>query len=77
VRTIAEARDRAQVILGAISLVIWFAVAFTLGVSWLLAGEPDTRVILAGFIALAAAAVPWLGYRPLVRRLTTTRRETR
>ncbi len=69
-RTIAEARDRAQLILGAVSLVIWFAVAFGLAVPWVMAGEPDTRIILAGTIGLAAAAVPWLAYRPLVRRLT-------
>ena len=56
-------------ILGAVSLVIWFAVAFTLAVSWLLAGAPESRIILAGFIALAVCAIPWLAYRPLVRYL--------
>jgi hypothetical protein len=60
-------------ILGAVSLVIWFGVAFTLAVSWLLAGAPESRIILAGFIALAVAAIPWLGYWRLVRWLTHTR----
>jgi hypothetical protein len=69
VRTTAEAKDRAQLILGAVSLVIWFSVAFTLAVSWLLAGAAESRAILAGFIALAVAALPWLAYRPLVRFL--------
>jgi hypothetical protein len=60
-------------ILGAVSLVIWFVVAFTLAVYWLLAGAPDTRIILAGVIALAVAAVPWLAYRRLVRHLARPR----
>jgi hypothetical protein len=70
VRTRQEASERAQLILGAVSLVIWFAVAFSLAVSWVLQGAPDTRIILAGFIALGVAAVPWLAYWPLVNRLT-------
>jgi hypothetical protein len=69
-RTPQEAAERAQLILGAISLVIWFGVAFGLAVPWLLQGAPESRVILAGFIALGVAALPWLAYRPLVRRLT-------
>jgi hypothetical protein len=77
VRTIAEARERAQLILGAISLVVWFAVAFGLAVTWVLQGQPDSRIILAGTIALAVAATPWLGYRHLVRRLTKQSRGTR
>ena len=56
-------------ILGAVSLVIWFAVAFGLAVPWLLQGAPESRIILAGFIALGVAAAPWLAYRPLVKRL--------
>jgi len=70
VRTRQEAGERAQLILGAVSLVIWFAVAFALAVTWVLEGAPDSRIILAGFIALGVAALPWLAYRPLVRRLT-------
>jgi hypothetical protein len=77
VRTIAEARERAQLILGAVSLVVWFAVSFSLAVTWLLQGAPDSRIILAGMIALAVAAVPWLGYRRLVERLAKPSRGTR
>jgi len=69
-RTPQEAAERAQMILGAVSLVIWFAVAFGLAVPWLLQGAPESRIILAGFIALGVAAVPWLAYRSLVKGLT-------
>jgi hypothetical protein len=72
----AEAIERAQLILGAISLVIWFAVAFTLAVRWFVDDNTPQPIFLAGGIALIAAALPWLGYRTLVERLTT-RRETR
>jgi hypothetical protein len=65
----SEARERAQMILGAISLVIWFAVAFTLGVRWYVDEYTARPILLAGGIALAVAALPWLAYRPLVRRL--------
>jgi hypothetical protein len=70
VRTIAEARDRAQFILGAISLVIWFAVAFALGVRWYVDENTAPPILMAGGIALLIAALPWLAYRPLVRRLS-------
>ena len=69
-RTIAEARDRAQFILGAISLVIWFAVAFTLGVRWYIDEYTAQPILMAGGIAFAIAAIPWLAYKPLVRRLS-------
>jgi hypothetical protein len=72
-----EASERAQLILGAVSLLIWFAVAYGLAVTWLLAGAPDSRIILAGMIALAVAALPWLGYRRLVKTLTRPNRESR
>ncbi len=65
----SEARDRAQFILGAISLVIWFAVAFTLGVRWYVDEDTAPPILLAGGIALVIAAIPWLSYRWLVRRL--------
>jgi hypothetical protein len=65
----SEARDRAQVILGAISLVIWFAVAFALAVRWYVDEYTGRPVLMAGGIALVVAALPWLAYRPLVRRL--------
>jgi branched-subunit amino acid ABC-type transport system permease component len=69
VRTIADARDRAQMMLGAVSLVIWFAVAFTLGVRWYVDQYTAPPILLAGTVALVVAALPWLAYRPLVRRL--------
>jgi len=69
VRTRQEASERAQLILGAVSLVVWFVVAFALGVTWLLQGAAEARIIVAGFIALGVAALPWLAYRPLVDRL--------
>jgi hypothetical protein len=74
--TTAEARERAQMILGALSLLIWFGVAYTLAVTWYLQTHTQRTIIFAGFVALAVAAVPWLGYRRLVRKLSKTRRET-
>ena len=65
----SEARDRAQIILGAISLVIWFIVAFTLGVRWFIDEYTAAPILMAGGIALTVAAIPWLAYRPLARRL--------
>jgi hypothetical protein len=55
-------------ILGAISLVVWFIVAFTLGVKWFIDEDTPQPILMAGGIALAVAALPWL-----VRRLTTRR----
>ena len=68
-RVESEARDRAQFILGAISLVIWFIVAFTLAVRWFIDEYTAQPILMAGGIAFAIAALPWLAYRPLVRRL--------
>jgi hypothetical protein len=68
VRTESEARDRAQMILGAISLVIWFVVAFGLSIPWYIDDDTPQPILMAGGIALAIAALPWLAYRPLVRR---------
>ena len=68
-RTIAEARDRAQTILGAVSLVVWFVVAFTLGVRWYIDEDTALPILMAGGIALLVAAAPWLAYPWLVRRL--------
>jgi hypothetical protein len=65
----SEARDRAQFILGALSLVIWFGVAFTLGVRWFIDEYTAQPILMAGGIALAVAAVPWVAYPWLVRRL--------
>ena len=65
----SEARERAQLILGAASLVVWFAVAFGLAVAWYVDDNTPQPIFMAGGIALAVAAIPWLAYRPLVRRL--------
>jgi len=65
-----DARDRAQFILGAISLVIWFIVAFTLGVRWYVDEDTAQPILMAGGIAFAIAAIPWLAYPALVRRFT-------
>ncbi len=65
----SEARDRAQFILGAISLVVWFLVAFGLSVAWFIDEYTARPILTAGGIAFAIAALPWLAYRPLVRRI--------
>ena len=49
-------------ILGAVSLVIWFIVAFTLGVKWFIDEDTPQPILMAGGIALAIAALPWLAY---------------
>jgi hypothetical protein len=56
-------------ILGAVSLVVWFFVAFFLGVRWYVNEYTAPPILIAGGIALAVAAIPWLAYRPLVSRL--------
>jgi ABC-type dipeptide/oligopeptide/nickel transport system permease component len=65
-----EAPVRAQFILGAISLIIWFIVAFTLGVLWYIDEDTAQPILMAGGIALMIAAIPWLWYPRLVRRLS-------
>jgi membrane protein YdbS with pleckstrin-like domain len=70
-----EARDRAQMILGAISLVIWLIVAFALGVVWYIDEDTPQPILMAGGIALLIAALPWLAYRPLLRRLLRKKAE--
>jgi hypothetical protein len=60
-------------ILGAVSLVIWFLVAFALGVRWYVDEDTAPPILMAGGIALMVAALPWLAYRPLVRRFTKRR----
>jgi hypothetical protein len=69
VTTTADARDRAKFILGAISLVIWFVVAFGLSIPWYIDEDTPQPILMAGGIALMIAAVPWLAYEPLARRL--------
>jgi hypothetical protein len=70
VKTTAEAKDKAQFILGAVSLVIWFVVAFTLGVRWFIDEDTAQPILMAGGIAFMLAALPWLAYPRLVRRLS-------
>jgi hypothetical protein len=60
-------------ILGAISLVVWFVVAFGLSVPWFIDEDTPQPILMAGGIALAVAALPWLAYPWLVRRLTRRR----
>jgi hypothetical protein len=70
---VSAARNRAQFILGAISLVIWFVVAFSLSVSWYVDEYSARPILTAGGIALLVAALPWLAYGPLVRRFAARR----
>jgi len=67
-----EPTIRAQFILGAVSLVIWFIVAFTLGVWWYIDEDTAQPILMAGGIAFMVCAIPWLWYRPLVKRLSET-----
>jgi hypothetical protein len=60
-------------ILGAASLVIWFAVAFGLGVAWFVDDNTPQPIFMAGGIALIVAAVPWLAYGWLVCRFMRRR----
>jgi hypothetical protein len=66
----SEARDRAQFVLGGISLVIWFVVAFTLSVQWFVDRYTGQPLLLAGGVAFLVAALPWLAYPALTRRFT-------
>ena len=68
-RTDLEARERAQLWLGAVSLVVWLGVAFGLAIVWRVDENQPRQILTAGGIGLLAAALPWLGYRPLVSRL--------
>lgn len=69
-KTTAEARDKAQFILGAVSLVIWFIVAFALGVRWYIDEDTAQPILMAGGIAFMIAALPWLAYPLLAKRLS-------
>ena len=69
----SEARDLAQFVLGAISLVVWFLVAFALSYAWFIDEYSARPILMAGGIAFGVAALPWLAYRRLVRRFTTRR----
>jgi hypothetical protein len=67
------ARDRAQMILGAISLVIWLVVAFGLAIPWYVDEQTPQPILMAGGIALMICALPWLAYPWLLRRLRKAR----
>jgi uncharacterized membrane protein len=69
----SDARVQAQFILGAISLVIWFVVAFGLAYAWFVDQYTARPILMAGGIALIVAAVPWLAYKPLARWLQRRR----
>ena len=69
----AEARDRAQFLLGGISLAIWFVAAFGLSVAWFVDEYHGRPILMAGGVAFVLAAIPWLAYRPLVRRFSRNR----
>lgn len=69
VRDESAARERAQLILGAVSLAIWFVVAFGLSIPWYIDEDTAQPILMAGGIALIVAALPWLAYPWLVRRL--------
>ena len=66
-----EARDRAQFILGAVSLIIWLVVAFSLSVAWFVDEYTARPILMAGGVAFAVAALPWVAYPSLVRRFMT------
>ena len=53
----SDAQDRAQTILGALSLVIWFVVAFALGVRWFIDENTPQPILMAGGIALASSRI--------------------
>lgn len=65
-----EAEERWQMILGLISLVVWFAVSFALilAMDAILGPGRPSRIIVAGTIAALAAAAPWIPYQRLVQR---------
>jgi hypothetical protein len=59
--------------LGAVSLITWLVVAFALAVRWFIDEYTAQPILMAGGVAFAVAALPWLAYKPLVRRLMTRR----
>lgn len=67
-RELREARERVQVWLGLASLIIWLVATFVIVVGLELGQNTRApRIMMAGLFALGIAALPWLGYRPLVR----------
>jgi hypothetical protein len=75
-RVESEARDKAQFILGAVSLAIWFVLAFALAIRWFVDEYTALPIFMAGGVAFVVAALPWLAYGRLTRRLMR-RRDTR
>jgi hypothetical protein len=75
-RAEADARDKAQWVLGAVSLAIWFVLAFALAIRWFVDEYTAPPIFMAGGVAFLVAALPWLGYGRLTRRLMR-RRDTR
>ena len=65
-RSQREAEEYAQMLLGLVSLVVWFVVAFGLAIAMHVDDDHPRQIMLAGGIGLAVAALPWLGYRALV-----------
>jgi len=47
-------------------------VAFGLAITWYVDDNTPQPIFMAGGIALIVAALPWLIYKPLVRRLRAT-----
>ena len=60
-------------ILGAVSLVIWFIVAFGLSVPWYIDDDTPQPILMAGGLAFMIAAVPWLAYPRVVRHFSHPR----
>jgi hypothetical protein len=48
-------------------------VAFALAVRWFIDEYTAQPILMAGGVAFAVAALPWLAYKPLVRRLMMRR----
>ena len=46
--------------------MIWFVVAFALGVRWYVDEDTAQPILDGGRHRLVVAALPWLAYRPLV-----------
>jgi hypothetical protein len=64
-------------VLGAVSLVMWFAVAFGLAIAWQVTEDQPKPILQAGGIALVVAALPWLAYSRLVRWAKRGRKRAR
>ena len=69
-----DTSERAQFILGALSLAIWLIVAFGLATIFGVTQEDDTpHIMTAGGIAFMCAALPWVYYPRLIERLKRRR----